>query len=146
MAFSHSKYRLHYITLHYIDYKSYYPRVLKSRVLSVSLAHFDVISRSHAHTSISHALALFWKVTLLFLPSEVLIIVTFLPSPSMERVNLPGFNKLVRFRRFQKCKIQKFSKRACPQTPLDDARAFRARSANKLTLWKNINLRALLSI
>ena len=33
-------------------------RVLKSRALN-----FDVISRSHVHTSISHASALLWKVT-----------------------------------------------------------------------------------
>ena len=116
---------------------------LKSRALSVSLAHFHVISRSHAHTSISHALALFWKVTLLFWPSEVLIIVKFLPSPSIEGVNVTGFNKLVRFRRFEKCKIHEFSGGAYPRTPLDEARAFRACSANKVTLWKTTNSRAL---
>ena len=38
---------------------------LKSHALSVSLTHFDAISRSHADTSISHALTLFSKVTLL---------------------------------------------------------------------------------
>ena len=46
-------------------------RVPKSHELSASLTHFDVISRS---TSISHALALLWKITLLFRTSEVLII------------------------------------------------------------------------
>ena len=44
---------------------------IKSRALSVSHMHVNVISRSHTHTSISHVLALFWKVTLLFWPSEV---------------------------------------------------------------------------
>jgi len=36
------------------------PRALKCLALSVSLTHFDAISRSHADTSITHALALFW--------------------------------------------------------------------------------------
>ena len=31
---------------------------------------------------------------------------------------MPGFNKLVRFQRFEKCKIHKFSGGACPRTPL----------------------------
>ena len=35
-----------------------YFRALKSHALSVSLIHFDTISRSHADSSISHALAL----------------------------------------------------------------------------------------
>ena len=39
--------------------KEYIFRALKSHALSVSLTHFDVISRTHAHTSISHVLALF---------------------------------------------------------------------------------------
>ena len=39
---------------------------------------------------------------------EMLIIVKFLPSPSIEGVNVPGFNKLVRSRRFEKCKIKIF--------------------------------------
>ena len=113
--------------------------------LSMSLTHFDVISRSHAHTSISHALALVWKVTLLFWPSEVLVIgVKSLPSPSIERVNVPGFNKLlVHFWQFEKCKIQKSSGEACPFTPLDEAHTFSARLANELSLWKTTNLRAL---
>ena len=38
----------------------FYNRALKSHALSVSLTHFDAISRSHAGTSISHAFALFW--------------------------------------------------------------------------------------
>ena len=38
----------------------FYIRALKSHALSASLTHFDAISRSHADTSISHALALFW--------------------------------------------------------------------------------------
>ena len=63
-----------------IEYLQHLYRALKSRALSVSLAHLDVISRSHAHTSISHPLALFWKVTLLFWPSEVLGIAKFFPS------------------------------------------------------------------
>ena len=46
---------------------------LKSHTLSVSLMHLDVILHSHARMNISHALALFWKVTLLFWLSEVLI-------------------------------------------------------------------------
>ena len=40
-----------------------YARALKSRTSSVNLVHFDVVSRCHAHTSISHALALFRKIT-----------------------------------------------------------------------------------
>ena len=63
-----------------VEYLQHLYRALKSRALSVSLAHLDVISRSHAHTSISHPLALFWKVTLLFWPSEVLRIAKFFPS------------------------------------------------------------------
>ena len=35
-------------------------RALKCHALSVSLTHFDAISRSHAGTSVSHAFALFW--------------------------------------------------------------------------------------
>ena len=54
-------------------------RAFKSHALSVSPTHFNVISHSHAHTSISHALALHWKVTLLFWQLEVLIIIKFLP-------------------------------------------------------------------
>ena len=82
-------------------------RVPKSHELSASLKHFDVISRS---TSISHALALLWKITLLFGRQKCL-------QSSIEGVNMPGFNKLVRFRRFEKCKIQKFSGGARPWTP-----------------------------
>ena len=48
-------------------------RALKSHALSVSLMHFDAISRSHADTSISYALTLFSKVTLPFKLSEVLM-------------------------------------------------------------------------
>ena len=55
-------------------------RALKSHALSVSLTHFHVISLSHTGTSIPHALALSRKLTLLFWPSEVLIIVNFLPQ------------------------------------------------------------------
>ena len=53
---------------------------LKSHALSVSLTHFDAISRSHADTSISHALTLFSKVTLPFKLSEVLMNSEFAPS------------------------------------------------------------------
>ena len=45
-----------------------------------SLTHFDAISRSHADTSISYALALFSKVTLPFKLSEVLMNSEFAPS------------------------------------------------------------------
>ena len=56
---------------------------------------------------------------------------------------MPGFNKLVCFQQFDKCKFQKFSRGACPQSPLDEACAFGACSPKKLALWKNTNLRAL---
>ena len=49
------------------------PRALKSHASSVSLMHFNLIPHSHAHTSISHAFALFCKVTLQFWHSEVFI-------------------------------------------------------------------------
>ena len=67
--------------------------------------YFDVISRSHAHTSISHILALFWKV------STVLEVRNAYNCKihSKEEVNVPGFNKLVHFKRFEKCKILKFA-------------------------------------
>ena len=92
--------------------------------------YFDVISRSHAHTSISHILALFWKVTTVL---EVRNAYN-RKIHSKEEVNVPGFNKLVHFKRFEKCKILKFSRGACPWTPLDEARTFSACSANKLIL------------
>ena len=40
--------------------RQYFNRALKSHALSMSLAYFDTVTRSHAETSISHALALFW--------------------------------------------------------------------------------------
>ena len=48
---------------HSLNSKNFHIRALKSHALSVSLTHFDAILRSHADTSISHALALFWWVT-----------------------------------------------------------------------------------
>ena len=85
--------------------------------------HFDVISCSHEYFSrIS---------TLLEGNSTVLAVGSAFNTPSIEGVNVPGFNKLVRFRRFEKCKIQNFSGGACHRTPLDEAR-----SANKLLFGK----------
>ena len=53
---------------------------LKSHVLSVNLIYFDAISCSHADTSISHALALFWWVAQRYKLSEVLMNSEFVPS------------------------------------------------------------------
>ena len=60
--------------------KSALRRALKSHALRLSPTHFDAISRSHADTTISHALALFSKVTLPFKRSEVLMNSEFIPS------------------------------------------------------------------
>ena len=38
-------------------------------------------------------------------------------SASIEGVNVPGFNKLVHLQKFEKCKIQKFSRAAGPRSP-----------------------------
>ena len=71
-------------------------RALKPHALSASLAQFDVISHSHAYMSISHALALCWKVTL----ENVLAVrsaYNYCKISSTEGVHVPGFNKLVHF-------------------------------------------------
>ena len=53
---------------------------IKSHALSVSLTHFDAISRFHADTSIPYALTPFSKVTLRFKLSKVLMNSEFAPS------------------------------------------------------------------
>ena len=45
---------------------------------------------------------------------------------------MPGFNNLVRFRQFEKCKIQNFLGEHASGPTLDEVRALGARSANKL--------------
>ena len=82
-----------------------------------SVTHFDVISRSHADTSVSHALALF-KVTLLFLS---FIFENCLFECLHRRPKCPCFKKLMHFQRLEKCKFQNVFWVTCPRPPRPDS-------------------------
>ena len=74
-----------------------------------SLTHFDVISRSHA---LIHAY--FSRISTLLEGNSTVLAVRSgynCKIPSIEGVNVPSFNTLVRLRRFDKSKTQKFSGR-----------------------------------
>ena len=86
-------------------------RALKSHALSVSLTYFLVISRSHEYFSRISALPE-GNSTVLAIRSAYNRKI-----PSFTVTELSGFNKIVRLRRFENCKIQKFSGRACLRTP-----------------------------
>ena len=82
-------------------FKTFYQftRALKSHAVSVSLTHFHIISRSHEYFSRIYSTLLEGNFTVLDVRSAYNRKI-----PSIEVVNVLGFNKLVHFRQFQKCK------------------------------------------